>query len=411
MKKSIIIKKIIASALALAMVLALAACGGSGGSGSAGGNSSSDSGSQTTAVQPKKAKIGIALYSDSGNGVTATKAYLASLEETLNVSFAYTVLSTNDEAVNLTKIQELIAAGCDGIICTMDMSMDSILSECEAANVYLAGYLCDYDDSFRNNYDNVFKHPYFLGTVADGGCGNDIKRGYDFYDSLIEYNESHPDDPVTHVAMCTFPAFAFPYQQEYVAQFQEKIAEYNSSNPDKAITVDDFNEETDILFFSPMDSTYFTKHEGIDGIMSFCSGTFVYPSMVAAGVNNDLKLFAAGYNDGDNEVFGSKGAFQQEIVCGVESITYPLVLLLNKINDVEFPDMPADAERRSCSTYIINSDEDMALFEKSIYLTGKAEDAMLTPQDVLNLTAFGNENATYADLVAILDHLTVEDLK
>lgn len=120
----------------------------------------------------------MALYSDSGNAVVATKAYLASLEEKLNVTFAYTVLSQNDEAVNITKIQELIAAGCDGIICTMDLSMEAILAECEAANVYLAGYLCDYDTSFRNNYDKVFKHPYFLGTVADGGCGNDVKRGY-----------------------------------------------------------------------------------------------------------------------------------------------------------------------------------------------------------------------------------------
>lgn len=392
MKKSIL-KRIIAIALTFTMVLALAACGGNGGS------------------KPKAAKIGVALYQDSGAAVTAVKSYLESLSDTLNVTFAYTVLSTNDEAMNLNKIQELIAANCDGIICTMDSSMDSILAECEAAGVYLAGYLCDYDDSFRNNYDNVFKHPNFLGTVADGGCGADIKRGYDFFDSLIEYNEAHPDDPVTHVAMCTFPAFAFPYQQNYVTQFQEKVAEYNSSNPDKAITVDDFNEETDVLYFSPMDSTYFTKHEGIDAIMSFCAGSFVYPSMVSAGVSDSLKLFAAGYNDGDNAVFGSKGAYQQEIVCAVESVTYPLVLLLNKINGVEFPDMPADAERKSCSTFIINSDEDIALFEKSIYLTGKAEDAMFTPQDVLNLTAFGNENATYADLVAILDHMTVEDLK
>lgn len=386
------LKKVLALVLALTMILALAACGG----GKDG---------------PKAAKIGVALYSDSGNAVVATKAYLASLEEKLNVTFAYTVLSQNDEAVNITKIQELIAAGCDGIICTMDLSMEAILAECEAANVYLAGYLCDYDTSFRLNYDKVFKNPYFLGTVADGGCGDEVKRGYDFYDSLIEYNEAHADAPIRHVAMCTFPAFAFPYQQQFVVQFQEKIAEYNAANPDKAIQVDDFNDETDILMFKPMDSTYFTKHEGIDAIISFCSGTFVYPSMVAAGKQESLKLFAAGYNDGDNTAFGSKGAFQQEIVSAVEAINYPLVLLLNKINGVEFPDQPSVAERRSVTTLIINSDEDMTIFEKSIYLTGNAKDAMFTADDVLNLTAFGNEKATYADLVATLDHMTIDDIK
>ena len=163
--------------------------------------------------------------------------------------------------------------------------------------------------------------------------------------------------------------------------------------------------------FRPMDSTYFSKHPGIDAVISMCAGSFVYPTLVSAGVSDTMKLFAAGYNDGDNAVFGSKGAYQQEIVCAVESITYPLVLLLNKINGAEYPDQPAVAERRSCSTLIINSDEDMEKFENSLYLTGNADDAFLTPEEVLNLTAYANPDATYADLVAILDHMTIEDIK
>ena len=257
----------------------------------------------------------------------------------------------------------------------------------------------------------MFKNEYFLGTVADGGCGDELKRGYDFFDSVMEYNDRNPDAPIRHVAMTTFPPFAFPYQQNFVAQFVEKVEEYNAANPDKAIEVDPFNEETDILMFRPMDSTYFTKHPGIDAIISMCAGSFVYPTMVSAGVSDTMKLFAAGYNDGDNAIFGSKGAYQQEIVCAQESITYPLVLLLNKINGVSFPDQPAEAERKSCSTFIINSDEDLAKFEHSIYLSYKAEDALLSPEDVLNLTAFGNPNATYADLCEILNHMTIEDLK
>ncbi len=383
-------KRIVCIVLAFTLMLALAACGGNGSKG------------------PKKAKIGVALYQDAGAAVNAVKAYLESLTDTLNIELAYTVLSQNDQTTNITKIQELISAGCDGIICTMDSSTDAVLKECQDANVYLGGYLCDYDDSYRNKYDEVFKNPNFVGTVADGGCGDDIKRGYDFFDSLMEYNESHPDDPVTHVACATFPAFAFPYQRTFVDQFVEKVDEYNAT-AETPIEVDPFNDETDILMFQPMDSTYFAKHPGIDGIMSFCSGSFVYPTIVSTGA--DVKLFAAGYSDGDNAAFGSKGPFQQEIVCAVESVTYPLVLLLNKINGVDFPDMPENAERRSCSTLIINSDDDLAKFENSIYLTANPDDAFLTPEDVLNLTAFGNEKATYADLVAILDHMTIEDIK
>lgn len=384
-------KKILALVMILAIVFALA--------------------TPTAFAKARTIKIGVGLYQDSGAAVDAVKSYLSSLEDTLNAKFVYTVLSTNDEALNVTKVQELIAAGCDGIIITMDGGTEAILQECADAGVYCAGYLCDFDTSFRTNYDNVFKNEFFLGTVADGGCGDELKRGYDFFDSVIEYNERTPDAPIRHVAMTTFPVFAFPYQQNFVQQFIEKVEEYNAANPDKAIEVDPFNEETDILMFRPMDSTYFTKHPGIDAIISMCAGSFVYPTMVSAGVSDTMKLFAAGYNDGDNAVFGSKGAYQQEIVCPVESITYPLVLLLNKINGAEFPDQPAEAERKSCDTLVINSDEDLAKFEHSIYLTFKPEDAFFTPEEVLALTAYGNPDATYAGLCDILNHMSIEDIK
>jgi hypothetical protein len=163
--------------------------------------------------------------------------------------------------------------------------------------------------------------------------------------------------------------------------------------------------------FKPVASTYFSKHPDIDAIVAFNAGSFVYPSMVSAGVADTMKLFAAGYNDGDNAVFGSKGAYQQEMVCAVESITYPLVLLLNKINGASYSDQPETAERRDCTSIIINSDEDMAKFENSLYLTFQPENAFLTPEEVLNLTAYANPDATYAGLCEILDHMTIEDLK
>ncbi|MBQ7692536.1 MAG: hypothetical protein IJT29_02885 [Oscillospiraceae bacterium] len=385
------IKKVLALVLTLALVFALAA--------------------PTASAKARTVKIGVGLYKDSGADVVAVKAFLGNLEESLNVKFAYTVLSNTDEAQNITKVQELIAAGCDGIIITMDMGTEAILQECADAGVYCAGYLCDFDTSFRNNYDNVFKNEFFLGTVADGGCADEARRGYDFFDSVIEYNERTPDAPIRHVAMTVFPAFAFPYQQSFAAQFVEKVEEYNAANPDKAIEVDPLSDETDVLMFRPLDSTYFNKHPGIDAIVSICSGSFVYPTMVSAGVSNTMKLFAAGYNDGDDAVFGSKGAYQMEVVSPVEAVVFPLVLLLNKLNGAEFPDQPAEAERHGCSVLLINSDEDLAKFQGSLYLTAKPEDAFLTPEEIVALTAYNNPDATYVGLVETINHMTIEDIK
>lgn len=370
------------------------------------------SGVMSHAEEPKECTIGVALYQDSGLPVDATKAYLESLADTLNTDFKYTVLTQTDESANLTKIQELIAAGCDGIICTMDLGMNSIIQECEAAGVYLGGYLCDFDTSFTSAYDQVFKNEYFVGTAADGQNPDDVTLGKTMFNSLMEYNE-RAEEPLTHVSMAAFPAWAFPSQITSAEQFVAEVEAYNET-AEIPITVDPLDEEKDILAFSPMDTTYFSKHAESQGIISFAAGTsFVYPTMVQAGVDTDLKLFTTGFEGNEPDNFGSNGTqtFQQNMVTAVESINYPLVLLLNKINGVEFADQPEDAERISSTQFCINSDEDLEVFKGSVYFTADAADAMYTAEEVLNMTAFGNPDATYAALRDQLAHMTIEDIQ
>lgn len=362
---------------------------------------------------PQHATIGVAFYQDTGFAVDATKAYLESLSDTLNVDFVYGVLTQTDEAANLSVIQNLISAGVDGIICTMDLGTASILDECDAAGVYMAGYLCDYDTSYTQNYDGVFKSEYFLGTATDGQNPDDTTIGITMFNSLIEYNERHADAPLTHVSMAIFPVWAFPSQMEGAFQFAACVEEYNKTAA-TPITVDPLDEEVDVLMFSPMNTTYFSKHPGIEGIISFAAGTsFVYPIMVQAGVDKDIKLFTTGFEGGEELNFGETGTktFQQNMVSAAESITYPLVLLLNKINGVEFADMPEDAERISTTQFCVNSNEDLDVFMHSLYFTGDAADAMFTPEQVLEMTAFGNPDATYAGLRDILAHMTIEDIQ
>lgn len=400
MKKMVfgkISRKILAILLVGAMTVAMAGCGNNAGQ----------------AVEGKHCKIGIALYSDQGMAAEALKAYLGSLSETLNVEFVYAVMSVNDEAYNLTKIQEMIAAGVDGIITTMDPGTTPVVAECEAAGVYLGGYICDFDTSYTQAYDQVFTNKYFVGTSSDGQTSDNITAGTTMFESLIEYNERNVDAPLTHVSLVIFPIWAYPTQTVAAQQFIAAVDEYNKTAA-TPITVDPLNEETDVLPFSPLDSTYFAKHEGIQGIISFAAGSgFVYPTMVSAGVDSSLKLFTTGFDGGEEVNFGTagKGTYQQNMVTAVESVTFSLVLLLNKINGVDFPDQPAAAERISTTQYIMNSDEDMAKFQKTIYYTANVADAMFTPQDVINMTAYGNPEATYAGLKEILSQMTIDNIK
>jgi hypothetical protein len=99
------------------------------------------------------------------------------------------------------------------------------------------------------------------------------------------------------------------------------------------------------------------------------------------------------------------------MVTAPESIIYPLVLLLNKINGVSFADQPAEAERVSSAQYVINSDEALATFETTLYYTEDAANAMYSAEDVLNMTAYANPDATYADLKAVLSDITLDNVK
>lgn len=367
-------------------------------------------GTVSVMAEPEHATIGVCFYQDTGKAVDATKAYLESLSETLNVEFKYGTFTQTDEAANLTKVQEMIASGVDGIIGTMDLGTQAIISECEAAGVYYAGYLCDFDTSFTTAFDQVFGNEYFLGTVTDGHNPDDVCIGTQTFDSLIEYNEANPDAPLTHVSMAIFPVWAFPAQTVAAEQFAAAAEEYNK-DAETPITVDPLDEETDVLAFAPMDSTYFSKHPDSQAVISFAAGTsFVYPTMVAAGVDKNVKLFTTGYEGGEENNFGTTGTqtYQQVCVTGVETVTYPLVMILNKINGAEFADMPEKAERIGTEQMIVNSDADMEKFLGNIYCTGKAENAVWTAEDVLNMTAFGNEEATYAGLVEAVQGLIIE---
>lgn len=397
MKK--VMKRLTALALVGAMSLSMVGCG-------KGGSSEENSAG-------KACTIGVAFYQDTGLAVEATKAYLENMADTLNVTFKYTVLTQTDEAANLTKIQELIASGVDGIICTMDLGMNSIIDECEAAGVYLGGYICDYNTSYTSAYDEVFKSENFVGTSIDGQGPDNVQIGNQMFDSLLEYNERNADAPLTHVSLATFPAWAFPTQATAADQFIAAVDEYNKT-AETQITVDPLNEETDVLEFSPMDSTYFAKHEGTQAIMSFAAGSaFVYPVMVQAGVDKDIKLFTTGFDGGEENNFGTAGTgtYQQNCVTAVETINYPLVLLLNKINDTSFSDQPEEAQRVDCDQFIINSDEDLAKFETNVYYTANADDALYTPEEVLNMTAYANPDATYADLKESVSTITIDSIK
>ncbi len=388
------------AALGIAAVMSLSVFVGCGsGSKSASGSGSSSS----TGVETQHHKIGVGLYTDSGKGVDAIKAYLAGISDVVDCEFVYTTLSTYDEATNLTEVQNLISSGCDGIILTADMGTTSIIEECEAAGVYVAGFLCDYNQSMFAAHEQVFENEYFLGTVCDGWADASP------YGEMVA--EQVIENGYKSVGVVIFPDYAYPNQTECAKVFTEKIEEYNATvDASEQIEV----KEPTVLNFAPIDATYFSENSDIDCLFSIAAGSsFVYPQMVAAG-RTDIALYTTGFEaTEDVENFGSagNGCYKGTMCSAPEAIAYPLCLLIDKLNGTVYSDLP-ETERVDCQPIIILSDEDMEKVKaSSMCYSADYADALITGEDIVNMCASYNSEATYANLVDSLQHLGVDDLK
>ena len=413
-------RKTMAILLAAAMAFGgLTACGNSsGGKKPSGGSQAADStggaaddsngGAQDStggaSAETRHHKIGVGLYTDSGKGVEAVKAYCEGISDAVNCEFVFTTLSTYDEATNLSEIQNLISSGCEGIIMTADMGTTSIVQECQSAGVYLAGFLCDYNQSMNTAFDETFGNEYFLGTVCDGMA------------DVTPYCEAVADEIIAkgykNIGVVIFPSYAYPNQTAGAEAFKAKIDAYNATaDAADQITVADPVE----LNFAPLEDTYFSEHPDMDCLFSLAAGAgMVYPVMVANG-KTDIKLYTTGFEGTDDtDNFGSAGnqCYQGTMFSTPEAIVYPLCLLIDRLNGTVYSDLPKTTERVECSPMMLLSDEDMkAVVDKSIYYTADYSKAFLSGEEVVQLCASYNPDATYAKLVETISHMGVDDLK
>ena len=398
-------KKFLALILVLLMTASLAACGTSAPAASNDAPAASnDAPAAESGVKTVHHKIGIAHYVDSGRAVDAMRAFLKGIEGPLDVEFVFATLSTYDEATNLTAMQNLISSGCEGILMSADMGTPAILEECASAGVYVAGFLCDYNQSYWTANEEVFGNEYFLGTVCDGHA--DISfYAEDVAAKIIEGGYKH-------VGVVIFPEYAYPNQAAASKVFREKIDAYNATAAD-ADKIEVYEDQ--VLNFAPLEATYFSTYPEMDALFSIAAGAgMVYPTMVASGKTN-IPLYTSGFeatDDADNFGSSGNGCFKSTLCSTPEAIVYPLCLVIDKLNGTTYADLPEKAERVDCSVLEIMSDEDMAkVKESAMYYSADFADSFLTAEEVVNLCASYNPNATYAGLVDAINHMSVADLK
>ncbi len=339
--------------------------------------------------------IGIVGYDDSGTAFEAIRATYNQISRATGINFKFVKGSNYDEAANVTAVQNLIAAGANGIIMTMDSGMQSILREAKFANVYVAGFL----NSMGQSHDKIKDNEHYLGTVSDGYLDG-AKIGEKAAELVIENNQKN-------IGLITFPHIYFPSHAEADKAFRTAIDEYNKSSDDKdKITVQDSIQ----LSFEPLDPTYFNKYPDLDAIFGMAL-TFVYPTMVSSNVN-DVTLYATGFDTSESYMEGfKKGTIGMETCSNPEALIYPVALIANAVEGTRFADKPAVAEAVYTNTVFLTNEKELNAFkENAIFYTADTSHSLLTDEDIRNLIKAFNEDATYENLVNTIQNWSIENI-
>ncbi len=345
-----------------------------------------------TAYDYSDTKIGVIGFFESGENLDAVSTYMNALSTEVGFEYEYVAGSSYDEQTNITIAQNLIASGCDGIILCMDSGTEAIIEECEAAGVYVAGFLTDMDSSF----DSISDSPYYLGTVCDG-----------YYDNTLigeKAAELIIADGKKNVGITTFPLAYYPGKAQAIDAFKAKIDEYNATSTEP-ITYYDVEE----LKFTQLEDTYFQNYPDLDAIFNLASG-FVYPTIVKTGNEDKVTLYQTGYKKDD--VSGiNDGSIRMMTISNTEAIIYPTAMILNKLAEQPYADAPTTADRVDTSVvYITNPEEADAFINNDFFSTNDMEDAFVDAEEFKEYLTVYNEDATYASLLEELDSMAIEDI-
>ncbi|HIS47784.1 MAG TPA: hypothetical protein IAB46_09600 [Candidatus Scybalocola faecigallinarum] len=411
--KSGILKKVTAMTLASAMALtSLTACSGGSdpGSDTSAPAQSGDSQDASEAAQDgsEAADAGTSGGTDggtimwlsnlsSGAQYEAALAYGEAVANAFGFDFAVVYAdSFNDPNGNLTAVQNGMTSDIVGIVASQDGGIQNILDE--YPDLYVAGYNTDMNAIYGNEESGggtaaaVMDYENFLGTIADGY--------YDGAKAGEQYAQAVIDKGYKRVAVIGFPSYAYPTTPVADAAFRETIEEYNQTADEPIEVVGDMK----VLEFAPLEESWFLEegNSDLDAIVAICAGTtFVYPTMKSAQANGtcsaDTKLITSGFDSEESimDDIGDDKAISYLSISPVEDIGYAVALVAKAVKGELYSDYTAN-ERIESIQFTIDSAEDIAAVrEKSLLCTVDVNNALITPQEWVDV-------ASYADLKALI---------
>lgn len=166
--------------------------------------------------------IGVSIWSSTDVLGSQSKKIIDKAAKALGVNVMYVDQGHVSEQVT-SSIEQLCAAGCDGIIVcnSADSEMTSAIQTCEANNVYLTQfYRVISEENSPEVYETACNSKYYLGAVHE----DEVTNGYTLVNLLLENGDRNIGLEAWTVGDATF-------QQRWKG-YQQAIDEWNEANPD-----------------------------------------------------------------------------------------------------------------------------------------------------------------------------------
>ena len=251
-----------------------------------------------------KPQIVVAVNQDTGTTFQAIKLWMDQAAEDLNFEWHHTVMSTRDNAANLSTLQNELLNGTNGIISMVDMdaaNLQKLLSDLDKNNAYYAGL----DTELANAKNgNLLSNSRIVGTVTDGESG--ASRGETLFDEVVKTNNRK-------IVFGQYSTSFFPNVIGAVDAFIAKANEYNETHDDDFVF---YKDETSANYINDSTTYQFNfgqtlsdaeynkwKDQDVDAVVCVNSVTkLVLPKTVTD--NDPIEIFSVGFDDETQKSLG-----------------------------------------------------------------------------------------------------------
>ena len=384
-------KRLSTAVLALAFVFALAACSNSGGgSGSSGPNVNAAETDEHGLVRWKLGMMDMGAWNATSGPLYAQ---MEAACEALNVEIVYVINSDNSADGHIASIQNLIAAGCNGIILLNAPMVQGIVQQvadmCDAAKVYWSLSWSKVIEG-DGNYEACMNSEYFVSTTYE----DDVYSANWCTNLLGELGSRQ---------ICEIGFSAGNATGDMRGQgVRQGIATYNMTH---------LAEERDSTLTATSDGgktimdRFITSYPQMDGLVIAGMSQFVLSGVVSSleehGRQDDIQVACIDFHEYQTEYLRS-GVLDGIIGGHVVGTYYSLILMANIMNGTPLTEEKALIEDK----FIELASYEDALIWDEYGMPGNIYSA----EETRNMMKKINPDFTYQDLLNVVNSYSLQDI-